>query len=333
MKKLPPIPSRDSGGTFTLNNPDDGTPITEMFKLDDGLLMITEKCTYRIQVADQIDPHRKNPALPPNFQQRLFDHGTKSELLCRTLLQAKVMFRKEFQSVDIDRAMQFSFDALADLVSMHETTQAFKSAEQTAIEKAKAVERKDASQTIPAVGNVQGYCKTFAQKADHFAVSLLGIVRLFYPEMKGKGWDAFHELLKSRYGESDTFFKVSELTTPLLQLVRNARDCLEHGNLEGVKTSDFAPQSDGTIAPPSIEVAFRKSAHDRCPISWFMEETTKALLDSFEMIVVHTCSKNIQPFAAMPMSIGLLSEDYRKAWHVRFAYGMHYQDGQFAPCG
>jgi hypothetical protein len=100
-----------------------------------------------------------------------------------------------------------------------------------------------------------------------------------------------------------------------------------------VKAVDFEPQSDGTIAPPSIEIDFRKTAHDRCPISWFMEETTKALLDSFEMIVVHACSKNIQPFAAMPMSIGLLPENYRKAWHVRFAYGMYYQDGQFAPCG
>ena len=35
----------------------------------------------------------------------------------------------------------------------------------------------------------------------------------------------------------------------------------------------------------------------------------------------------------MPMSVGPLPEDYRKAWHVRFAYGMYYQDGQFAPCG
>jgi hypothetical protein len=38
MKKRPPMPSRDSGGKFTLNNPDDGTPITEMFKLGDLLL-------------------------------------------------------------------------------------------------------------------------------------------------------------------------------------------------------------------------------------------------------------------------------------------------------
>lgn len=109
--------------------------------------------------------------------------------------------------------MQLSFDALGELVSMHETAQAFKLAERAAIEKAESLERQDTSQTIPAVGNVRGHCKTFAQKADHFAASLLGIVRLFYPEMKGKAWDTFHELVKSRYGE-DTFYKVSEITRP-----------------------------------------------------------------------------------------------------------------------
>src|ERR1700712_1981098 len=99
MKKYPPIPSRDAAQRFSLNNPDDGTPIREMFKLDNGLLMITDRCTYRVQLADQIDPKRENPGLPPNFQQKLFDHGINSDLLCRTLLQAKVLFRKEFQTV------------------------------------------------------------------------------------------------------------------------------------------------------------------------------------------------------------------------------------------
>jgi hypothetical protein len=56
--------------------------------------MITEKCTYGMQVADQIDRERTNPNLPANFQQKLFDLGTTSDLLCRTLLHAKVMFRQ-----------------------------------------------------------------------------------------------------------------------------------------------------------------------------------------------------------------------------------------------
>jgi hypothetical protein len=333
MKKHPPIPSRDSGGAFTLNNPDDGTSILEMCKLNDGLLMITEKCTYRVQHADQIDPDRKNSALAPNFQQKLFDYGTKSELLCRTFLQAKVMFRKEFQSIDINRAMQLSFDALGNLISMDEAARAFKSAEQIEIKKAETLERKDLSQTIPAVGNVRGHCKSFMQKADHFAASLFSIVRLFYPETKGKDWDGVHDTVKSRYGESDPFYKVSDQTTPVLKLVRNARNCLEHINLKGVETDDFKAQPDGTIALPSIEIDFRKSRHQRCSISWFMEETTKALLTSFEMIVIHSCAKHMKPFAGIPICVGLLAENYRKAWHVRFAYGTYNQDGQFVPCG
>jgi transposase len=63
---------------------------------------------------------------------------------------------------------------------------------------------------------LRGHCKTFIQKADHFAVSLLTIVRLFYPEMKARGWEDFHQLVKSRYGDSDNSYKVSEMTTPLL---------------------------------------------------------------------------------------------------------------------
>ncbi|SOE63161.1 hypothetical protein SAMN05414139_02262 [Burkholderia sp. D7] len=134
MDTRPPIPRRDSGSRFSINNPDDGTPIKEMFKVGDGLLLITEKCAYRMQVADQIDPDRKNPSLPPNFQQKIFDHGTASDLICRTLLQANVMFRKEFQPIDNDHAMQLAFDAFSDIVSTHEAAQVFVSAEKAGIE-------------------------------------------------------------------------------------------------------------------------------------------------------------------------------------------------------
>jgi hypothetical protein len=59
------MPRRDLGGRFSISNTDDGTPIKEMFKVGDGLLLVTEKCTYRMQVADQIDPDRK----PPHYRQ------------------------------------------------------------------------------------------------------------------------------------------------------------------------------------------------------------------------------------------------------------------------
>jgi hypothetical protein len=141
----PPRHPRDYGGIFTLKNPDDGTPIMERALLGDRLLWITEKCIYAIQMADQIDPGRTNPALPHNCQQKLFDHGVNSELLCRSFLHAKVMFRKEFQQIDIERAMHLSFDVFNELAAMDEAAKAFKAAEVTAIARAESLGRADGS--------------------------------------------------------------------------------------------------------------------------------------------------------------------------------------------
>jgi hypothetical protein len=327
------MPARDRGGMFSINNPDDGSPIREMFTLGESLIFITEKCTYRMQLADQIDPSRSNPALPHNVQQKLFDHGIHSELLRDTFLLSKIMFRKECQpKLDIERAKQLGFDALCELVSMQESAQTFVDAEKAAITKASATTGNEPSLAIPSVGNVKAHCKTFIQKADHFAVALLSIVRLFYPEQKGMNWDDFHALVATKYGEADNFFKVTELTVPRLKLVRNARDCLEHHN-KGVDIIDFHLQADGAIGSPSIAIDFRKSVQEQCHVSWFMVETAKALRNSFEMIVTHTCAKNLEPFAGMPISVGVLDENYQKAWGVRFAYGMYDANGRFSPMG
>jgi hypothetical protein len=52
------------------------------------------------------------------MQQKLFDHGAKSDVLCKILLQSRILFRKEFQSIDNGRAMQLAFDALGDFVAL-----------------------------------------------------------------------------------------------------------------------------------------------------------------------------------------------------------------------
>ncbi|MDE3022812.1 MAG: hypothetical protein KGI54_13305 [Pseudomonadota bacterium] len=229
--------------------------------------------------------------------------------------------------------MQLAFDALCDLVSMEETAKTFKFAEEVAIDKTRNLKKEDVSITIPAIGNIRGYCKSFFQKADHFSISLMHIVRLFYPEMKGKHWGDFQMLVKNNYGETDNFYRLLESAAPFLKLIRDTRDCLEHTNLAGVETRDFELQADGTIEPPSIEIDFRKSSQERCSISSFMEAITREIPFYFELMIVHMCSKNMKPFAGMPLTIGVLSDDYQNAWHVRFAYGSYNLDETFVPCG
>lgn len=327
-----PRHSRDLGGSFKLNNPDDGTPIKEMLSLGKYLYVITEKCTYRVQMADQVDPERKNAALPPLFQQKLFDLGADSELLRRTLMQAKVLFREEFLCIDTDKAMELTLEAVAELAAVHEVCENFASSEQVAIDKLEANPSKDMSQTVPSAGNIQTQCKTFAQKADHFAAKLMEIVRQFYPEQKGKNWDDLQTMAKRCYGDSDPFCEALNIAVPVLKLVRNTRDCVEH-DLPGVVVRDFEPESDGSIVVPTIEVNFRGSSLERTRISAFMSQVVKLLLDTFEMLAVHMSSKHMKPFAGMPMEIGQVPENVQNAWHVRFAYGMYDQNGRFIPCG
>lgn len=331
MPKLPSMPKRDAAGSFELDDPADGTPIKEMLPLKDRLLLVTEKCTYQVQLADQIDPKRTNPNIPHNVRRKLFDHGTNSEILRKTLIHSKVMFRKEFQPhLDVAKAMLLALEALGEIISVDQAAQEFAAVETDAIEKVSLIKQQTRSVALPSIGNVEAHCKTFTQRAHHFGSALLRIVRLFYPD--AKNWDKLQEIVRARYGVDDPFYQVVSGTKPTLLLVLNARDSLEHHN-EGVTTIDFAMEPDGTIAPPTIELHFRKSNLPRCSISHFMQEIIKSLLVSFEMIVTHACSKSARSSAGMPITVGLLSDDHQKAWHVRFAYGAYDAGGQFTPIG
>ena len=42
----PPHHPRDFGGSLTIQNPDDGSPIREMIVLGERMLIVTDKCTY-----------------------------------------------------------------------------------------------------------------------------------------------------------------------------------------------------------------------------------------------------------------------------------------------
>jgi hypothetical protein len=226
-----------------------------MISLGTYIYIITEQCTYPAQMADQIDPGCKNTAFAQVFQQKLLYLGKNSELLRRTLMQAKILFRKEFLAIDHDRAVDLMLEALGELVALREACMNFSGSEQAAIEKPGASPSKYMSQTVPSAGNVQTQCKTFAQKADHFTVKLMEVVRLFYLEQKGKNWDDIQAMARDHYGYTDLFCEVLSIAVSVLKLVLNTRDCLEH-HLPGAVIRDFKPESDGRIAAPTIEVNF-----------------------------------------------------------------------------
>jgi hypothetical protein len=251
-------------------------------------------------------------------------------MLRKTLLQSRAFFKEGFLPVDVDKALTLSLEALKELVAMDLSLREFSSLQTAAIENLAQTRQQARSIGLPAVGNVDGYSKTFAQKAHHFGKALLSIARLFYPA--ANNWDKLLEIVESKYGKEDIFSKLIAEIKPTLLTVLNLRDSLEHHN-EGVTIRDFAMEQDGTIAPPAIELNFRKSKLPRVSVSSLMDEMTKALLVYFEMIIVNLCSKSVLPVSGLQVYVGELPKDFQQAQHIRFGYFVQTPDGRMLPFG
>ena len=314
----PFMPMRDGAGSFSLDDPDDGTPIKEMFSLKDRLLLITEKCTYEVTLADQIDPDRTNPKLPHNVRRKIHNYGVGSEALCKILLQSKALFKEHCLPIDIAAAQKYALDALKEFEALDQAATAFKELENAAMDAAERNNKQPRSIALPSIGNLEPHCKSFSQKAHHFNKALLSVVRLFLPD--ATNWDDFQEIVRAKFGADGNFSKLLTEAVPNLKLVLNLRDAIEHQNNKAVTMRDFAMEPDGLIAPPTIQLNFRKSVLERTSISHLMESLVMGLPIYFEMITVHLSACFAQPVFGVRTFVDLLPDDFQKARHVRFGY-------------
>lgn len=327
--KTPQHP-RDGAGSGRIENPADGTAIRTMLSLGEHLLVVTDRCTYRMQMADQIDPERKNPNLPFTTQQKLFDRGFGSETLARTLLQGEKFFKPGFLEIDHSTALKLTLEAAQEIIAMEDMAGAFRDRERRAMDALKAKPQNKSSFVLPTLGDVRGDCRAFIQKADHFSAGLLSIVRLYLPEMKSEGWSHLLEVARKRYAAEPGAAEYVESILPTFQLMRSARDCLDH-RLNGVTTRDFSATADGEIARPDIEINFRKSKFPQTPVSEFMEAVSASFLHAFEQMLVMLSGLEVKPFAGMPIVVDRVPDNYRQNWGCRYSYGMIYADGSFVP--
>lgn len=319
---------RDGAGSFQIDNPEDGTPIREMFSFKERLLLITDKCTYEVQVADQIDPDRKNPNLPHNVQRKIFDYGIGSEPLIKILLQARTLFKAGFLPIDIELAQTLALDALKEFAAIDHVATTFKELQKSAVERYERSKQQPRSVTLPSIGNIDSHCKTLSQKAHHFDKNMLSIARLFLPA--ASNWDKLGEIVHAKFGDDDRFTTLMSEMIPNLKMILHLRDALEHQN-KVVIVRDFSLEPDGTMVPPTIEMKFRTTVLPRSSIASFMEGLLIALPVYFEMLIVFLSSKLVQKVAGLPVYVSYLRDEFVKSHRVRFGYWAQMPDGRGTP--
>jgi hypothetical protein len=136
--------------------------------------------------------------------------------------------------------------------------------------------------TVPSMGDVRGETKAFLE-ADHVAVALFNIAKLFYGDEIGPRWFAsLHKLASEKYGDNDGFTKFLKAALPFLQFVRNARNAVEHPDqAKSVKVTDIALLPSGELNPPSIEVIHPDTPQPSVPLLALMEAYCRPARYSF----------------------------------------------------
>lgn len=322
MKQKKPIDQkRDSGGTAEIGTKEDGA-ILEMFKIGERLIIIKEKSIYEFILADEIDPERKNIDLPNHIQKQIIDKGTESEIVARTFLTAKNLFKREFinDDIEVNQALNLTIDLLYEISELDKEVSDYKLKETEEREKYEA-NKGTSSYALPSIGNINTRCKTIFQKADHIEQTLMGIITVFYPNeglTKQSHFPKFHKIIIEKYGAESPFAKFLEDITSFMKLVRAFRNALDH-RLDSVTVYDFELQPNSDVYTPSIELNHKDSKFERNSLLELVDHLIPRFTNIIEVTIAYLSAHNSKP-NLLSQEVKMIPVDQRINKNVKYAF-------------
>jgi hypothetical protein len=315
---------RDGAGSLDLSTPDDNSEISEMITVAGRLLVVKGKGIYEVKLADQVDPKRTNIGVP-NTIQRVLPFGSEHPWVGAVVSTAHNLLKRTYlpNEIDCDKALALVLDIAQDISGMYELTEKYRETQEAAIGNLDPKIRKDRSILVPAVGNVAVRCKEFLQKSDHALRGLFDVVKLFYMGIGSGGWESLKKEVESGSQDIDNFPQFLSNALPLLHLVRNARNCVEHPRQDQrMEVNDFSVDAGNNLLPPMIEIIHPKTPLARVPVADFIAQVTQSIVEIVELMVVFLCTRHAQAISAFPVQVVEIPPARRTSEHVRFGYGL-----------
>lgn len=315
---------REGAGSLDLSTPDDDSAISEMITVNGRLLVVKGKGVYEIKLADQVDPDRTNISTP-NIIQRILPFGSAHPWVGAVVLTAHNLLKSTYvpKEIDCEKAMALVLDIAYDIAAIYELVEKYLEAQKTAIGSIDPKIWNDRSFMVPALGNVAIKCNEFLQKSDHALRELFKVVKLFYVDVGTGGWESLKSNVDQEPQDIDNFSQFLNNALPLLQLIRNARNCVEHPRKEQrIEVADFSVDARNNLVPPMIEIIHPKTRLDKMPVANFIIQTSQNLVDVVELMLVFLCARHVQSLAGFPVQVVEIPPDRRRSENVRYGYGM-----------
>lgn len=322
-KRRPIDKLRDSAGSFEISTPDDDSEISEMISTGDRLLVVKGQGIYEIRLADRVDPERTNIRVP-NTIQRVLPYGADEPWVGAVVLTAHHLLQSSFAPDDVsgDDAFALVLEISEDIARAYKLIEDYCASEATAMASVDPTIRKDRSVTVPAIGNVESRCNEFLQRSDHAMRELFRLVRMYYSDVHSGGWEGLKKKIDCGPQDLDNFSQFLADAVPFLQLIRNARNCVEHPRPEQrLVTADYCLDANNVLNPPTIEIIHPRTPLKREPISSFYTRTLENVVRVVELMVVFLCARHVTPTAGIPVHVVEFPPDDRRSPHVRYGYG------------
>lgn len=262
------------------------------------MLVIKERAIYELTMADKVDPGRTNISLPNMIQKLVINKGSESEIVGKTFLTAKALFRSGFYdpSIDITLLLSLSLDLLMELAVLEREINQYLVKEKKESEEYDQRKKDHLPYKLPSVLELDSHCKTIFQKADHIEQILMEIILVFYPNeglTKQSHFPLFHQLLITKYGDEDHLTKLIGEILYFMKVVRAIRNALDH-RLDTVKVKNFELQPDSSIISPTIELNHKEEKMDRISLSTFLPIVMENFLKIAEETIAHLAVKNVR---------------------------------------
>ena len=279
---------RDAAITLLVGG-DDKSPVKEFLSTGDYLYVIKETGVFRIQLADDIDPHRTNPAIP-NLSQQVLAAGDNNEIVARILLTAKYLFDEHNATVKSFVASLFEgcIVLTRQLLELDAMTRELGDEIQR---KSAAFEESPAARNAFSLPSIQGLdMKVHAvlTKADKAKDAILALCRIQFlsgamGRVKLEDLDKAVKVAMQAKPELVTAWKE---TSNYFALVRNMRNVSEHPKENyKVNLTDFTLQSHGQVYPPLVEIQHPDTPIRSLPLVELLEFIRNTMLEHAEIML------------------------------------------------
>lgn len=291
---------RNGGGQARLEN--NGGAIQASFSVrDKRLYFIQERAVASIQMADQIDPERRNARLPQVIQRPELPYGSSTPFVERTLSVGAELFKAPYlpKGVNPDDALELTLDVVKALADVQDNINSLNATVADMRRRADAGELR--MHFVPQTPRLRQLVESSLGSLRKVATKSQELILMFYPRSpKDKTNFTVHltAALKAQLSADDPAWPTIRYSFELLGTISNHRNAMMHPDEnKWFVLEDYELNAAGQLIQPSLEFAHDKTPQPRIDVLDYLTGWLDALSRMYESWVIILCERNVPSFS------------------------------------